>query len=164
MKYKIMIIFISVVLIFLSCSSKQIAVPDKSEQQRLASMMEALEGFVSNTSYCALIQHTSVDVVPIHDPYPEDGYAEEKHIYHANVIETLHGQQLENISYTTITEKGESATISTEPVVITLCVGKEGFLGLGTGSVYPATEEVIKAARRISQKVKSGKQSFSFCE
>jgi hypothetical protein len=150
--------------IFLSCSSKQIAVPDKSEQQRLAFMMEALEDFISDTPYCAIIQHTSVDVVPIPDPDPNDDDVEEKHIYYAKVLETFRGQQLENISYITITEKGESATISTEPVVITLCVGKEGFLGLGTGSVYPATEEVIKAARRISQKVKSGKQSFSFCE
>lgn len=69
-----------------------------------------------------------------------------------------------NLSYMTITEKGEGINIDSKPVVITLCNDKDGFWGLGTGSVYPATKEVIKAARRISQKVKSGKQSFSFCE
>jgi hypothetical protein len=165
MKYKNLTILWTIGLLMVSsCGVKQTTPSDKSEQQRLALMMEALEGFVSNTPYCALIKHTSVDVVPVPDPYPDDGYVEEKHIYHAKVLETFRGQQMENISYMTITEKGEGANISTEPTVITLCKDKEGFWGLGTGSTYPATEEVVKVARRIGQKVKSSKKSFSFCE
>jgi hypothetical protein len=165
MKYKIRIIFILIgVLIVLSCSSKQIIVPDKSEQHRLALMMEALEGFISNTPYCALIQYTGVDVVPIPDPDPNDDDVEEKHIYHAKVLETFHGQQMQNISYIETTAKGEGAHVSAEPTIITLCIKNNEFFWVGTGSEYPATKEVIKAARRISQKVKSGKQSFSFCE
>lgn len=165
MKYKILTLLLTTVLFIVSsCSIKEAAPPDKSEQHRLAMMMEALEGFVSNTPYCALIKHTRVDVVPVPDPYPDDGYVEEKHIYHAKVLETFRGQKMSNISYMTITEKGEGANISTEPIVITLCNDKEGFWGLGTGSAYPATNDVIKTARQIGSKVKTSKESFSFCE
>jgi len=164
MNYKILTILILGLLMVPSCSVKHVAATNKTEQQRLALMMEALEGFISNTPYCALIQYTSVDVVPVPDPYPDDDDVEEKHVYHAKVLETYRGQQLDNISYIETTESGEGAHISAEPVVVTLCVDKDEFFWAGTGSVYPATDEVIKAARRISQKVKSVKQSFTFCE
>ena len=163
MKYIIMPILILELFIVSSCSVKHVVTADKTEQES-ALMIEALENAILDTPYCALIEYTSVEVFPLPDPYPDDDDVEEKHIYHARVIETFRGQQLDNISYISFSEKGDGARISAEPVVITLCFGNEGFYWPGVGSLFPATEDVIKSARRISQKAKFDKQSFSDCE
>ncbi len=164
MKYKILTILTFGLLIVSSCSVKHVATPDQYDQETLASMMEALKNAITDTPYCALIQYTSVEVVPVPDPYPEDDNVEEKHIYHARVLKTFRGQQLNNISYISFSEKGDGARISAEPVIIALCVENEGFYWPGVGSVFPATEDVIKSAQRIGQRLKFVKQSFPDCE
>ena len=168
MKYKILIILTLGLLIVPSCSVKHVATPDQYDQETLASMMEALENAITDTPYCALIQYTSVEVVPVPDPDPNDDDVEEKQIYHARVLETFRGQHMKKISYMLICEKGEyaseHASIVGKKSVITLCLDNEGFWYPGTGSKFPATEEVIKTAQRIGQRLNFVKQSFSDCE
>lgn len=164
MKIKIVTLLILELLLFQACNAKHVTTSDKHQLETSALMIEALEDFISNTPYCALIQYTNVDVVPVPDPYPEDGYAEEKHIYHAKVLETYRGKQLANISFRTICQKGDDASFSMEPTVVTLCADNEGFFWPGTGAMFPATEEVIKAAKRIGQKFEFVQQAFPNCE
>ncbi len=159
MKLKLLILLTIELLLFQACSVKHVATPSKLQQQREEFMLEAIEDFISSTPYCALIQHTSVDV----SPDPNDPYSE-KNIYHAKVLETFRGQKLKNISYILISDKGADSTLIEEPVVITLCADKEGFFWPGTGSMFEATEKVIKKARRIGKKLKFVKQSFPDCE
>lgn len=173
MKYKVSTVLILCFFIVQSCSVNLADTPDKfqkvaldpvQEQEASASTIQRLEEFISNTPYSALIQYTGVDVNTVPDPYPNDDYAEEKHIYHAKVLETYRGQKQENINFILYCEKGEETSIDKEPVVITLCINNEGFFWPGTGSEFPATEEIIKTARRIGQKVKFDERSFPYCE
>lgn len=159
MKLKLFIFLIIELLLFQACSVKHVDSPVKLPQQREALMLEAIENFMSSTPYCALIQHTSVDV----SPDPNDPYSV-INIYHARVLETFRGQNLKNIRYMLISDKGADSTLIKEPVVITLCADKEGFFWPGTGSMFEATEAVVKKARRIGQQLKSVKQAFLECE
>lgn len=151
-------------LLVQACSIIRDSKPEDKDLQENYYVLQHLESVMKDTPYCALIQHTGVDIVPIIDPFPNDGDEEEKHIYHAKVLETYRGQKLNNISYTLICEKGEETTINKKPFIITLCVDKEGFFWPGTGSDFEATQEIIKTARRISQEFKSVKQSFPYCD
>lgn len=159
MKFKLLIFLTIVLFLFQACSVKYVATQDNLQQQREAFMLEAIEDFISSTPYCALIQHTSVDVRP-----DSNDHLSEINIYHAKVLETFRGQEFNNISYVLISDKGSDPTLVKEPVVITLCADKEGFFWPGTGSIFEATEEVIKKARRIGQKLKFVKQPFPDCE
>lgn len=178
MKYKIMAILIFGLLLFQSCNVKHTDISDESQQETF-DMMKGLEFAIREAPYCALIQYTGVDVVPFPDDEPEDpnqyippgveiATKDEMQIYHARVLETFRGQHLKKISYMLICEEGEyaseHASIIGKTSVITLCIDSEGFWYPGTGSEFPATEEVIKTARRIGQKVKSVKKSFPYCE
>lgn len=163
MKHKIMTILILGLLLVQACNDIQANAPDKGQQEKY-DVFQHFKNVMKDTPYCALIQHTGVDIVSVPDPFPDDGDVEEKHIYHAKVIETYRGQTLKNISYTLVSEKGEGTTIIKKPFIITLCVDKEGFFWPGTGSDFEATQEIIKTARRISQELKSVKQSFPYCE
>ncbi|MFZ1985092.1 MAG: hypothetical protein WAU91_11805 [Desulfatitalea sp.] len=164
MKYIAMLIFIFGLLIIQSCNFNHAGTPDVSRKEPQASMMEALEYAISSTPYSALIQYTSDDVSSIPKSYPANELDEEKHIYHARVLETYRGERQTNISFTLICEKGDGLINDEKPVVVTLCIDNEGFFWPGTGSEFPATKEIIKAAQRISQNVKFEKQSFPQCE
>jgi hypothetical protein len=156
-----------------SCSVNRADTPDKfqkvaldpvQEQEISVSTIQRLEESISGTPYSALIQYTGVDVSTVPDPYPNDDNVEEKHIYHAKVLETFRGEKQENINFTLYCEKGEETSIDKEPVVITLCINSDGFFWPGTGSEFPATEEIIETARRIAQKVIFDERSFPYCE
>ena len=157
-KYKVLNILVFGLLMVTSCSVKQVATQKQYDKEALAQMMEALENAITDTPYCALIQKTSVEAVL------EDDYV--KRINHAKVLKTFRGQQLNNISYISYTEKGDSIQISDKPVVITLCVKNGGFyLPYEAGSEFPAIEEAIKKAEVTGKKLKFVKQqSFSDCE
>lgn len=151
-------------LLVQSCSTNnRDGVPEKFQEEKPA-LIQALENAISDTPYSALIQHISVDVISVPDFNPNDDYVEEKHIYHAKVLGTYRGQKLKNINYTMFVEKGEAAFINKEPFVVILCVNNEGFYWPGTGSSFPATDEILKAAKRISQNGKLTQQSFPYCE
>lgn len=164
MKNKIMTMLIIELLLVCACSGIRDGEPTDKDLQEKYDVLQHLESVMKDTPYCALIQHTSVDIIPVPDPFPNDGDVEEKHIYHAKVLETYRGQKLKNISYTLVCEKGEETTIIKQPFIITLCADKEGFFWPGTGSDFEATQENLKTARRISKKLKSVKQSFPYCE
>ena len=164
MKYKITTMLILGSLLVYACSGIRDGEPADKDSQEKYDVLQHLESVMKDTPYCALIQHTGVDIIPVQDPFPDDGDVEEKHVYRAKVLEAYRGQKLKNISYTLVCEKGEEANISKQPFIITLCVDKEGFFWPGTGSDFEATQEIIKTARRISQKLKSVKQSFPYCE
>ena len=164
MKYIIMTMSILGLLLVQACSGIQNSEPADNDLQEKYDIFNHLESLMKDTPYCALIQHTGVDIVPLPDAFPNDGDEEEKHIYHAKVLETYRGQKLSNINYTLVCEKGEGTTIIEKPFIIALCVDKEGFFWPGTGSDFEATQETIKTARRISQELKSVKQSFPYCE
>lgn len=143
-------------LIFQACANHTNAT-DKYQQETFDSI-RFLEGAISDTPYSALIQYTGVDVIR------EQKDNVEKHIYHAKVIETYRGQKSENISFYLYCEAGEGLDNDDKPVVITLCNDNEGLYWPGVGAEFEASQEVIRAARRISKKYRSVKQqSFPYC-
>jgi len=164
MTCKTIIILILGLLITQSCSVNHADTPKRYKQEMSTIMVEELEFAISSTPYSALIQYTGVNIIPILDSYPANELTEEKHIYHARVLGTYRGKQFDNISFSLVSEKGDGLINDKKLVVITLCVDSKGFFWPGTGSEFPATEEIIKAAQRISQDIKSVKQSFPYCE
>jgi len=146
-------------LLVQSCSINRDNTSEKFQKEELAFIIQTMKDTISTTPYSALILNTSSDVISV----PDDDSIE-KHIYHARVLETYRGQELGNISYIMFVEKGETAFINKEPFIVILCINNEGFYWPGTGSSFPATKEILKAAKRISQNVKLTQQSFSYCE
>jgi len=63
-----------------------------------------------------------------------------------------------------IVEKGEAAIINRGPVVVVLCKRNNIFFWPGTGSVFPATEEVIRISKLTGQSIGLVQQFFSYCE
>jgi len=152
MKLQALSIMISGLLLIQSCYASNNSTPEKP-QSEISPLIQELKKAISSTPYSALVTHTSVDIIPVPDPNPEDDYEEEKQIYHAKVLETYRGQKWKNISYTMIVEKGETAIINKSPAVITLCKSNNS-----------ATEEVTRASRLTGQNTQQNQQSFPYCK
>ncbi len=107
MKYlKVKIIILGLLLVQ-SCSVNHDGISGKISKEELTFIMQTMKDVISTTPYSALILHTGVDVISV-----LDDKSVEKHIYHARVLETYRGQELENISYTMFVEKGDGARLS----------------------------------------------------
>ena len=157
MKKRIMPAVILGLFILQACGANQAEMLHGPAQGAQGSITQGLWNAISDTPYSALIQYTGIEVIR---PSDEDL---EKHIYYARVIETYRGQEFKDISFSLICEKGEGLVNDDKPVVVTLCIGNEGFYWPGPGSEFPGTDEMTRLARKISRHVKSEPPLFSAC-
>ena len=118
-----------------------------------------LKESITQTPYSALVVYTRVDIKPIAGkngrsnagtPPPAD-VTEERHTYHARVIETFRGKSVSQLRYDMVVEPGESASIDSTPKILTLCSGPQGFYWPGTGAVFTASKDAVVLARQAAK-------------
>ena len=129
---------------------------------------EFLAKAIAQTPYSALVVHTRVDIAPLHNKSAHheaaDVVTEERHIYHARVLETFRGKPASTIRYEMVVERGEGAEIDTKPQILTLCSGPRGLYWPGTGASFDAVQSSILLARRVARETSSlSPRGYSQC-
>jgi len=127
------------------------AVPNESR------MLEALARAVRETPFSAVVQHLSVDVVPL-------GSEEEKHVYQVRVIESIRGPAPKKLSYFLVAERGEKPSFSKEPVILTLCKNADGFYWPGVGAKFPKTDKTLAVVSAIKPQLSASQTVFPDCD
>lgn len=127
--------------------------------------IEFLRKAVAGTPYSALVVHTRVDIKPASGKaatkgQPEEG-GEERHTYHARVLETFRGRSHASIQYDTVVESGETVEFDSKPQIVTLCKGPRGFYWPGVGASFPGNADAIAEARRVGKQAVSGRPASS---
>lgn len=135
-----------------------------------------LKEAIAQTPYSALVVYTRVDIKPVTGkngkanlaaaPADED-VTEERHTYHARVIETFRGKAVPQVRYDMVVERGESANIDTTPKILTLCSGPQGFYWPGTGAVFTASKDAVVLARQAGKEAASSARAskpFAQCD
>ena len=142
-----------------------------AEPATSAAQLNFLRDAITNTPYSALVVHTKVEITAMSaraansKKVADDESGEERHIYHARVLETFKGKSYTTIRYEMVVEKGESASVDSEPQLLTLCLGKRGFYWPGTGASFPGDTEFIAEARRVAKRpVKNATKSSKQCD
>lgn len=120
-------------------------------------MLEALAQAIRETPYSAVLKHTAVEVL-------SSTSNEEQHVFRARVVEALRGPKQPSISYVMVTEKGEDAAFTKEPVIVNLCQDQDGYYWPGTGAEFPLTEASLAVARSAAQHLPQGQSSFRSCD
>ena len=127
-------------------------------KEQLDAQKMALSEAVVSTPYSAIVKHTYVEVFPV----PDDETSS-KHVYHADVIDTIRGEEREKILYTVVVERGEEATIDDSPVIVTLCPYDENFYWPGVGSQFDANYDLVEIAKDTVVNVDKDQSQFSHC-
>jgi hypothetical protein len=134
-------------------------------------MLEGLRSAIVGTPYSALVVRTKVEITSLRprsakqSKGADDVVGEQRHVYHARVLETFKGKAYATLRYESFAEEGESVTLDTAPTVLTLCKNSRGFYWPGTGASFPADADVISEARRVAkQRVKPETASHSQCD
>jgi hypothetical protein len=131
-----------------------VAQPQASEDEH---MLEFLEDALRETPFSAVVQKLRVDVVPLDAD-------EVKFVYQVRVIENIRGPKLKKLTYNLIAEKGEDpGTVTTEPIILTLCKNQGGFYWPGTGAQFPRTKETTAVVEKVRHELKADQKAFAQC-
>lgn len=142
----------------LAAGAAQAAEPDAAAQA------EFLRKAVAGTPYSALVVHTRVDIAPLagKDRASSQGQpaeaGEERHTYHARVLETFRGAKAPSIRYEMVVESGESAELSSQPQIVTLCKGPRGLYWPGVGASFPGGADAVAQARAAAKQAAAASQ------
>lgn len=120
-------------------------------------MLKNLEGALRDTPFSAVVQHLRVDVVPL-------GSDEVKFVYQVRVLENIRGPKLKNLTYYSVAEQGEDPGLTKEPVILTLCKGKEGYYWPGTGAEFPQTQGARALVEKLRPELSADQKVFEQCE
>ena len=158
-------LWIATLAVVLAGPGVALASPTSSGSAHDAQAAEArfLKEAITQTPYSALVVYTRVDIKPIAGkngranagaPQSAD-VTEERHIYHARVIETFRGKPISQLRYDMVVEPGETASIDSTPRILTLCSGPQGFYWPGTGAVFTASKDAVVLARQAAKETVS---------
>ncbi|WP_409827134.1 hypothetical protein [Acidovorax sp.] len=135
-------------------------------------LTSALRHAVTETPHALLVVHTraTIEHIPSGEKPRRLGegempvMTEERHIYEAQVLETLRGPAMQRVRYEVVVDRGDSISLSSGPQIVMLCRGPKGYYGAGVGSAFAATRELLALARASAQAAgpKSGK--FAYCD
>ena len=133
-----------------------------------AAQAEFLRKAVAGTPYSALVV-TRVDIAPLgRAKVPSQGQpaeaGEERHTYHAKVLETFRGAKVPSIRYEMVVEGGESAELSSRPQIVTLCKGPRGLYWPGTGASFPGGADSVAQARAAARQAGNQASAASQCD
>ncbi|HWO11107.1 MAG TPA: hypothetical protein VNN80_16545 [Polyangiaceae bacterium] len=120
-------------------------------------MLESLARALRETPFSAVVQHQRVDVVPLKG-------GEEKHVYQARVLQGIRGPKLQKLTYFLVAEKGEEATLTKEPVILTLCKNEQGYYWPGVGAEFPKTASTLAVVDAVKPDLRSDQTAFPDCE
>jgi hypothetical protein len=128
--------------------------PQASEEESL--LLENLADALRETPFSAVVQHLRVDVVPF-------GSDELKLVYQVRVLEHIRGPKLQKLSYFAIVERGEDTGFTKEPVILTLCTGKDHFFWPGTGAQFPRTGNTLALIDKVRPELRADQKVFAQC-
>ncbi len=128
------------------------------------SVNSALESFMANTPYSALVANMSIIALDIPDSDPDDYYDEVTYLYSAKVLETFRGVKVSQVEYKLTSEAGENKVLDKTPYILTLCKSEDGYYWPAIGASLPATTETVQKARVIGKTLDIKQSSFSDCE
>jgi len=101
---------------------------------------------VMETDYTAIVSLKSAEIIGDNEKIP--GYV--RHVYNAEVVETIKGPAYKNIKFSVWAEAGLSPNLSKHPVVVSLCEGEKKSLYVpDNGYVSDVTEELAEFARSL---------------
>lgn len=112
---------------------------------------------VKQTDFSALARH--VDVRRI-----ESDEYQQVFRYTLEIREVFRGPQSETLTYKLIAEPGETAGLSSDWVIVTLCQTEDRYEWPGTGAIFTATETLIETARGAAQESDPGQSNFEQCD
>jgi hypothetical protein len=143
-------------------ASPQVSAMNDEERQWLRRSIEA-------TPYSALVVHTKVEIYPLSGQFtlkkgPHITSTDERHTYHARVLETFRGKSHINIRYEMVVESWEEVGISSKPQIVTLCIGPRGFFWPGPGASFDGEADAIAEARRVGKKLALDNKSKTFSD
>ncbi len=97
---------------------------------------------IRTTDYTAIVHITRAAII---DKGKLRNYA--RHLYGAEVIETIKGEKHKNITFTLMAESGIALSFPTYPVVVSLCSDHGRYYVPDNGYVSGASQALIGAAR-----------------
>ncbi|WP_260261664.1 hypothetical protein [Vibrio intestinalis] len=115
----------------------------------------SLTNAIHETPYSAVLKYTKVDVV-------EEEH-DDKHIYHAQVVETFRGETHDNIEFVGYFEKEEKKELDTNPVIVTLCLDNGIYYWPGTGAQFPTNPETMALSHQTALDIDSKQTEFVQC-
>lgn len=133
------------------------ATAEQSPDIEPAYIRDNLADAVKQTGFSALARHVGVHRV-------ESGEHEQVFLYSLEIQEVFRGPQSETLTYKLIAEPGETADLSSDWVIVTLCRTEDGYEWPGTGAIFPATEALIDAARAAGRKTDPEQSYFAHCD
>ena len=133
------------------------AIGSLTKEQVDAQKMALSEAIIS-TPYSAIVKHTDVEVLPV----PDDETSS-KHVYHADVIETIRGEKRNHIRYVMYVHHDEEAIVDDTPVIITLCEDHEAHYWPGSGSEFEANSTLTEVAKASAANIAKDQVQFSHC-
>ena len=139
-------------------------VQSTSGDEALVLQAELIAESVGNTPYSARVRITHADSVRLAGDDPSGDYAEQMFVYHVKVMETLRGEPMEEITYSSFSEAGESADVPDVPVIITLCRSEDGFYWPGVGAMFDDHATLAAIARNVAAQVDPAQETFGDCE
>jgi hypothetical protein len=128
--------------------------PQPSEGESL--LLENLGNALRDTPFSAVVQHLRADEVPL-------GSDEVKVVYQVRVVEHIRGPKLQKLSYFAVVEKGEDTSFTKEPVILTLCKGKEGFYWPGPGAQFDRTKSTSAVVGKVRPELSADQKVFAQC-
>ncbi|MEA3372842.1 MAG: hypothetical protein U9Q62_04050, partial [Campylobacterota bacterium] len=72
----------------------------------------------------------------------------ERHLYEAEVVETIKGEKHANITFSVMAESGIALNLPTYPIIVSLCSGHGRYYVPDNGYVSGAPKALIEAARK----------------
>ncbi|GAA3914977.1 hypothetical protein [Litoribacillus peritrichatus] len=128
------------------------AVSEAPDNQKLF-----LSEAIVQTPYSALVKHTQVDVEE-HDEFMS------RHVYYADVIETVRGNIRKRIKYSMLVERDEEPVLDTSPAIVTLCFYNGAYYWPGTGAQFDGEPELIRFAKAEAEKADAKQSEFAQCD
>lgn len=137
-----------------------------------ADVTSALSRAVTETPHALLVVHTraAIEHIPSGEKPRRLGegeipvMTEERHIYEAQVLETLRGPSMQRVRYELVVDRGDSISISSRAQIVMLCRGPQGYYGAGVGSTFAATRELVAFARASAKAVGPKSGEFAYCD
>ncbi len=149
-------VFLPIYASLIACQS---FASESGDQERLSMQKEFLLEAIESTPYSAVIKHTGVEVFDV-----ADNKFASKHVYSADVIETIRGEKRSNIRYAMLVEHGEEATMDSYPVIISLCKRNGDYYWPGVGAQFGVNELLVKLAEDHASKVDNQQSHFAHCD
>lgn len=151
-----MYVFLSACAVLIACQASAVS---RLSQEQLAGQRAFLSEAIVATPYSAVVKHTRVEVIDM-----ADGEFSSKHIFYADVIETIRGEERSNVHYTMFVEHDEEVILDNAPVILTLCIDDGEYYWPGVGAQFHVNQPLIQLAKSSALRTDTSQSHFEHCD